>query len=433
MDGNHPNDDAGGKTVAVLEGYRALHLPGVPFQGLEREDASRALHLVGGHLRVSMPDFDRGYSISAWYYPAIDLRHQDETLFDFGTDRLLIDPLGQLVCGSNRVGLHSKQWNLITLVRSGSQRSLYLNGQIAMTDDAPFTRSTGLQTAYWGNAAEGKSPFQGKIDELAVFNRSLSLEEIAEHYQASGLSAPAQIKPITQHKKSDVASLKKYASAVLESKPTFYWALHSNRPNSQNPEFTLEGGAGPPSRETHHRNFSGGRLKTNPVQLGDDYSVELWFRNDLDNTSRLVTGYMFSRGPDRDKDCPGDHLGIGGTTTCTGRLFVFNGNERDENVEGTTVLRRGQWNHVIFIRQGEVVRIHLNGNPKPDATGSLPITYSRDSPLFVGGRSDLFANFVGGIDQVSIYDRVLTEEEIKAHYQASGFPVVPVDGEFYLR
>jgi hypothetical protein len=59
--------------------------------------------------------------------------------------------------------------------------------------------------------------------------------------------------------------------------------------------------------------FRGGRIKSQLDTLPLTYSVSLWFRNDLPNTARPVVGYIFSRGPDGDRDCPGDHLGIGGT------------------------------------------------------------------------------------------------------------------------
>ena len=40
--------------------------------------------------------------------------------------------------------------------------------------------------------------------------------------------------------------------------------------------------------------------------------------------------------------------------------------------------------------------------------------------LFIGGRNDHRYNFEGKMDEVSVYNRVLTPAEIAQHYQASG-------------
>ena len=76
-----------------------------------------------------------------------------------------------------------------------------------------------------------------------------------------------------------------------------------------------------------------GQLST----TGDSYSVAFWFKNDTKNDARPITAYLFSRAKLGDKQLPGDHLGIGGThdKSRTGKLFVFNGNERKESIAGS--------------------------------------------------------------------------------------------------
>ena len=40
------------------------------------------------------------------------------------------------------------------------------------------------------------------------------------------------------------------------------------------------------------------------------------------------------------KALPGDHLGIGGNMKAvTGKLFIFNGNEKKTSIKGSTVIR----------------------------------------------------------------------------------------------
>ena len=41
-----------------------------------------------------------------------------------------------------------------------------------------------------------------------------------------------------------------------------------------------------------------------------------------------------------------------------------------------------------------------------------------DNVRFLGGRNDNFANLQGRLDEVALYDRALTPEEISAHYRS---------------
>ena len=152
--------------------------------------------------------------------------------------------------------------------------------------------------------------------------------------------------------------------------------------------------------------FAGGRMKAR-LDLGRDYAVEFWFWNGLPNEIRNVTGYLISLGPDGVKACPGDHLGISGTAAgeeAAGRLFFFNGNERDESLSGGPVIAPKTWNHVRLERRGESVAVTLNGAAQPIFSGEVSVTRPADCrDVFVGGRCDNFANFEGRLAEVAVY------------------------------
>jgi len=81
-------------------------------------------------------------------------------------------------------------------------------------------------------------------------------------------------------------------------------------------------------------------LKSSLPNLGNSYSIEFWFWNAFPTSARAVTGYLFSRGKNSDKEAAGDHLGIGGTyrSAEAGKLFFFNGNHLDTVLAGKTEL-----------------------------------------------------------------------------------------------
>ncbi len=221
-----------------------------------------------------------------------------------------------------------------------------------------------------------------------------------------------------------------YSEAVAAAKPTAVWHFDEM---SRGSDGSVEDGVAlflpgfdesqPPQSRAYH--FAGGRVKSQ-LPLGGAYSVEFWLWNGLPPDARAVTGYAFSRGPDGDKAARGEHLGIGGTfrPDITGRLILFNGNERDEVLAGKTLLAQKAWHHVVFVRDGENVRVHLDGNTAPDIAGKFAHTVpSGEHTIFLGGRSDRMFNLEGKLDEAAIFDRALTPQEIAAHYAASG--VVP--------
>ena len=151
--------------------------------------------------------------------------------------------------------------------------------------------------------------------------------------------------------------------------------------------------------------FAGGRMKAQ-LDVGSDYTVELFFWNGLPNDNRSVTGYLFSLGPDGDKTCPGDHLGINGKAAgkdAAGRLFFFNGNGKNESLSGGPVIPPKTWNRVRMVRRGEEMAVYLNEDPKPVLSGKVSLTRPKGcKDIFVGGRCDNFANFEGRLAEVAI-------------------------------
>ena len=151
--------------------------------------------------------------------------------------------------------------------------------------------------------------------------------------------------------------------------------------------------------------FVGGRMKAE-IDLPGDYEAEFFFWNGLPNDNRVVTGYLLSLGPDGAENCPGDHLGIAGTAAekdAAGRLFFFNGDEKSEVLSGGPLIEPKTWYHVRLKRRGEDVAVYLGGTDKPIISGRVSVTRPEDcKDLFVGGRSDGFANLEGRMAEVAI-------------------------------
>ena len=107
----------------------------------------------------------------------------------------------------------------------------------------------------------------------------------------------------------------------------------------------------------------------------------------------------------------------------TGKLFVFNGNvPNSKSVKGKTVVEAGTWNHLVFVRDREKVRLYLNGNPEAEFEGLLPDTVGDNGEFCLGERADQFAPLQGNLAQVALFDRALTATEAVRLHAESGQP-----------
>jgi hypothetical protein len=152
--------------------------------------------------------------------------------------------------------------------------------------------------------------------------------------------------------------------------------------------------------------FAGGRMRAQ-VEVGDDYTFEAFFWNGLPNDNRAVTAYLFSLGPDGDKKCAGDHLGISGTAggkDGAGRVFLLSGGEKQVFLVGGPVLQPRTWNHVRLVRRGTQCSVYLNDGERPIIEGDLPVSRPKGcKDVFIGGRCDNVANLEGRMAEAVIY------------------------------
>ncbi len=220
------------------------------------------------------------------------------------------------------------------------------------------------------------------------------------------------------------------SKALLEAKPTAYWRLDEwagprakdssgggrdailedhvayflDGPRSD--AFCLDG-------ETNRcLHFVGGRLRSRFQDLGDQYTLSLWFWNGLPTDARPITGWLASRGNEFGLGNAGDHLGISGGES-GGQLLLRAGS--DKTYTGSNTIARWTWNHVALVRSGQRVRVHLNGSKKPEIDVDAPSSRIASLPqMFFGGRCDNDSNWEGRLDEIAVFARALTPDEIVA-------------------
>ena len=162
---------------------------------------NRAPHLVGARIRSRFPKLGHQYSISLWCWNGMpnDGRDTSGWLFSRGQDQglgLLGDHLGiggksgntgKLIFFS---GMNEKnviagkteiprwQWQHVVLVHDKNMVRAYLNGALEFeTDGAPFQSP---HECFFGGRSDNAFNWEGRLDEIAVFDRALSAAEIAK-------------------------------------------------------------------------------------------------------------------------------------------------------------------------------------------------------------------------------------------------------------
>lgn len=235
-----------------------------------------------------------------------------------------------------------------------------------------------------------------------------------------------------------------YVRAVEQSQPAAYWRLDelagsvARDASGQNRPAEYESGVAfylpgrSPSdlefaEQTSNRgvHIAGGRIKATAPDWTGAYSVEFWFWNGLPADARPVCGHLFAVGVEGGVGAATDQLQIAGAASGHGVLRFANG--LGAELAGRTPLRMQAWHHVALVRNDRQVAVFLNGHAAPEIIGQADAKAVPRPRLFFGGRHDRDSTLEGKLDDIAIYTRALTADEIAAHYRASGLtPPRPV-------
>ncbi|MHC4198743.1 MAG: LamG domain-containing protein [Planctomycetota bacterium] len=182
-------DAAGGSRNAAYEPGIARWLDGPDSPAFSGDGVvNRCVHLAGGRLSTEVKELKERYTIECWFWNGVpnDWRGVTGILFARGKDVLAIGgkkgASGRLMFGTlvGRTSIEPKTWNHVALVRNGSRAAVYLNG-VTEPEITGEIDSDASQRLFFGGTARGTETFEGKIDEIALFDRALPVDEIRRH------------------------------------------------------------------------------------------------------------------------------------------------------------------------------------------------------------------------------------------------------------
>lgn len=189
---------------AVYERDVAYYLEGPKSAGFcANGEVNRAPHLVGARIRSRHPDLGSQYTVSLWFWNGMpnDGRGTSGWLFSRGQDHglgMFSDHLGiggksgntgKLIffSGTNdkspiagKTEIPRWQWQHLVLVRDKKKVRAYLNDALEFETESVIDPLKVPGEFFFGGRSDSDSNWEGRIDEIAVFDRALNAGEIAK-------------------------------------------------------------------------------------------------------------------------------------------------------------------------------------------------------------------------------------------------------------
>ncbi|MGW0825565.1 LamG-like jellyroll fold domain-containing protein [Streptomyces sp. NPDC002845] len=369
-------------------------------------------------------------------------------------------------------------WHHVVLAGAGTTQALYLDGTLVGTLDGAINHTDQVFTYVGAGYTGGGWPlldttdtyghFTGAIDEVAVYDRPLSPQSVAQHYAArqpagrmvrttlpSGRvhaqvaydSATDRADEVTdasggtwkisapEHSSGSAA----YEQAVLASSPSGYWRLGDRRgaaaasalaagtDGSYGDGVTLAAAGAFADGDDTAVSFDGtgsyAEIPGETLHASTDLAVELWFKT---SEPGVMVGDQ-SRAID-------DPAGVGGSWTPV--LYVGTDNKLhgkfyvDSSVTGTSLassgtVTDGEWHHAVVSASGSTQTLYLDGVKQGTLTGA--VNHQSNSLTYIGAGFAKAAwpsspgdisYFTGTIDEVAIYQHPLTASTVAAHHRA---------------
>ncbi|MDB4988111.1 MAG: Laminin sub domain 2 [Myxococcaceae bacterium] len=178
--------------------------------------------------------------------------------------------------------------------------------------------------------------------------------------------------------------------------------------------------------------FNGSNYVEVNRQIGDDFSIELWFKSTSSAAASSGTNWYDGDGlVDAYTSAGGSDFGIalrsdGKLMAGTGALvfsycnFYFHQCPDDTTLITNATYKDGAWHHVVFTRQksSSALALYVDGTLQKSGTASSTSTLNASSAIDIGRLADGSRYFTGLVDEVAVYTTVLSATVVSRHYQS---------------
>ncbi|MEO1996060.1 MAG: LamG domain-containing protein, partial [Planctomycetaceae bacterium] len=201
--GPHAVDASGHDRDAVYERGVTYYLAGPRSKSFCSDgQVNRAAMFVGGRLRSRIGQLGDRYSVSLWLWNGMPNtgRAVSGWLFSRGRDNGLARHSDHLGIGgtsghtgrlifmrgrdassiiSGQTEIPRWQWQHVVFVRDRQQVQVYLNGELEIESTVAGDFPPGFDRLFFGGRSDNESNWEGRLDEISVFDRPLQAGEVS--------------------------------------------------------------------------------------------------------------------------------------------------------------------------------------------------------------------------------------------------------------
>ncbi len=185
-------DESGHHRHAAYEGGVAYYLDGPHSAKFCAGEVNRAPHFVSGRLSSEMSGIGAAHSVSLWLWNGMPTGARDITGWFYSRDHQHgVSAYGEHL-GLNREGrllfeaetpltgtteIPRWTWQHVVLVRDGDKVLVYLNGKLEIEGSASASQ---IPSIFFGSRSDDDSSWEGRLDEIAIFDRPLTPAEVQQ-------------------------------------------------------------------------------------------------------------------------------------------------------------------------------------------------------------------------------------------------------------
>lgn len=424
----YPFDTDQGATVADASGYhrtgtvhRATWTPSGARGGAMRFDGTN--HFITAS-DAGLPAGNAARTFALWIRLDRIYENDSTEYFSYGTrsfnqlaslgfdwrnnrDQFNFSQWGGVFLSAQKMDQTGVWYHVVYTYDGAGQHRFYINGQAS---NGLNELRGGLNTVLGGTLQLGGHPMNasslgpdpGYLDEVMIFNRALSADEAAALHAGGG--ATPQEDMVLHYQFNNADNLAK------DSGPR---AQHGTTSGVTYSPAGIEGGAA---------YFNGAAEIAIPNLVGVDRATSLtwcaWVN--LTPGQNGLYGIMGAT-MSADESMYLVHDARGGTT----RAYVVPASRSEERIaEATNVVGAGIWQHLAGTYDGSTIRLYVDGDLVAEESFAEPEPIRSNNVTFAIGDAAAGRGWklVGALDDVRIYPRALSANELHGVYQA-GAPV----------
>ncbi len=304
------------------------------------------------------------------------------------------------------VNVRDGVWHHIVGQKTSAALQIYVDGiskaSISNTGTITYTLGTGLFIGRHGNG-DTIYDFTGIIDDVRIYNRALSNQEVLELYNLY-VQSPTPT-PVTTPTPGLIPDLQ--ARYALDEGNGTTAADSSGNGNSG----AINGATWTAGKGGGGLNFDGNDYvtRTNPsagLKPSLEVATAAWIKMSATDTGGAEIVSM------------GDSYAIRVQTNGNVQFFYYNGTTWKSIITAGVNMRDGVWHHIVGQKTSTALQIYVDGISKASTPNTGTISYTLGTSLFTGrhGNGNTIYDFVGSIDDVRIYNRALSNQEVLELY-----------------